>query len=90
MAETLALIRWIGEIDGNDIEFVLAPLCNTPSHGKTPDDTTTGRLKSGLLTESEVLGDHAVWVLDFDLCRGMTMNSTGMEQAAAALWRIDP
>lgn len=25
MAEALALLHWIGKVDGNDIEFVLAP-----------------------------------------------------------------
>lgn len=73
MAETLAMMHWIGEIDGNDIEFVLAP----PSKG------------SPLKMESNVLGDHSMWVLDFDLCGRMRMDSKGVEQAAAAFWGND-
>ncbi|KAJ5705910.1 hypothetical protein N7536_001599 [Penicillium majusculum] len=73
MAETLAMMHWIGEIDGNDIEIVLAP----PSKG------------SPLKTESNVFGDHSMWVLDFDLCRRMAMDSKGVEQAAAAFWGND-
>lgn len=73
MAETLAMMHWVGEIDGNDIEFVLAP----PSKG------------SLIKTESKVLGDHSLWVLDFDLCRRMAMDSKGVEQAAAAFWGND-
>ncbi|KAJ5213432.1 hypothetical protein N7449_000601 [Penicillium cf. viridicatum] len=73
MAETLAMMHWIGEIDGNDIEFVLAP----PSKGFP------------LKMESKVLGDHSMWVLDFDLYRRMTMDSKGVEQAAADFWGND-
>lgn len=57
MAETLAMMHWISEIDGNDIEFVLAP----PS-------------ENGFKIKSTILGEHSIWVLDFDLCRRMTMD----------------
>lgn len=30
MAEALATMHWVGEIDGNDIEFVLAPPYKDP------------------------------------------------------------
>ncbi|KGO77595.1 Protein of unknown function DUF3669, zinc finger protein [Penicillium italicum] len=73
MAETLAIMHWVGEIDGNDIEFVLAPPYRVP-----------------FKMESDALGDHSIWVLDFDLCRRMTMDSKGVEQAAAAFWGNDP
>ncbi|EKV10734.1 hypothetical protein PDIG_24160 [Penicillium digitatum PHI26] len=29
--------------------------------------------------EYNALGDHSIWVLDFDLCRRMTMDSKGVE-----------
>jgi hypothetical protein len=73
MAETLAMMHWISEIDGNDIEFVLAPPCETDFKMK-----------------SNILGEHSMWVLDFDLCRIMTIDSEGVVQAAAAFWRNDP
>lgn len=78
MAETLAVMHWIGEIDGNDIEFVLAP----------PDEDESGL--SSPQTKSSVLGDHTMWVLDFDLCRKMTMDLEGVQQAVAAFWGNDP
>jgi len=78
MAETLATMHWVGEIDGNDIEFVLAP----------PNENKGGSL--GLEMESTVLGDHSMWVLDFDLCRTMAMDLEGVEQAVAAFWGNDP
>lgn len=73
MAETPAMMHWVGEIDGNDIEIVLAPPCNG----------------SPLKTESNILGDHSMWVLDFNLCRRMAIYSKGVEQAAAAFWGDD-
>lgn len=79
MAETLAVMHWVGEMDGNDIEFVLARP-NPSSH----DDN------SHYENESNALGDHSMWVLDFDLCRSMAMDSKGVEQAVAAFWANDP
>lgn len=78
MAETLATMHWIGEIDGNDIEFVLAPR----------NKNKAGSL--GLGMESTILGDHSMWVLDFDLCRTMAMNLERLKQAVAAFWGNDP
>jgi hypothetical protein len=37
-----------------------------------------------------VLGEHTMWILDFDLCRSMAMDEHGIEQAARAFWRNDP
>lgn len=75
MAETLAIMHWTSEIDGRDIEFVLAPPSkNTPTFEMN----------------SPIFGEHSMWVLDFDCCRRMEMNSEGVTQAAAAFWRNDP
>ncbi|KAJ6051566.1 uncharacterized protein N7446_006198 [Penicillium canescens] len=73
MAETLAIVHWIGEIDGNDIEFVLAP----------PDDSNW---RGSPETGNSVFGDHSLWVLDFDLCRRMTMDFNDV----ASFWGNDP
>lgn len=73
MAETLAIMHWICEVDGNDVEFVLA----SPS-------------ENGLKMKSAIFGEHSIWVLDFDLCRRMTIDPPGVVQAAAAFWRNDP
>lgn len=69
MAETLAMMPSVCEIDGNDFEFVLAP----PS-------------ENGPKMESAIFGEHTMWVLDFDLCRRMTMGPEGVAQAASAFW----
>jgi len=36
------------------------------------------------------LGPHSMWILDFDCCRSITMDQTGVEKAAAAYWKNDP
>ena len=76
MGEALATLHWLGEVDGNDIEFVLAPPPSCEGYG----------------TEMIVnaLGEHTMWMLDFDLCRSMSMDQAGVEQAVTAFWRNDP
>ncbi|KAI1328522.1 zinc finger protein-domain-containing protein [Xylariaceae sp. FL0255] len=76
MAEALAFMHWCAQIDANDVEFVLAP----PSP----------RAQTQTTLFSAVLGKHNLWILDFDCCRPMTMDKSGMEQAARAFWKNDP
>ncbi|EHA22609.1 hypothetical protein ASPNIDRAFT_36651 [Aspergillus niger ATCC 1015] len=77
MGEALATLHWLGEMDGNDIEFVLAPL---PFDEQQPN--------TDLITD--VLGQHTMWMLDFDLCQPMPMSDDGVQQAVTAFWRNDP
>ncbi|KAJ5785139.1 uncharacterized protein N7503_010351 [Penicillium pulvis] len=90
MAETLAMMHWIGEMDGNDIEFVLAPPVRDSCYEKHSEGITRASLSNGLKVDSDALGSHSMWALDFDLCRRITMDSKGVQQAAAAFWRNDP
>lgn len=69
MAEALAVIWWGARVDGNDVEFVLAPA------GSHSEARTWG---------SVVLGEHTMWILDFDCCNSMSRDQAGIEQAAAA------
>ncbi|OQE15524.1 hypothetical protein PENFLA_c031G00161 [Penicillium flavigenum] len=41
-------------------------------------------------TINNVLGRHSMWMLDFDLCRNMTMDENGVGKAVKAFWRNDP
>lgn len=76
MADTLAFLHWEAKIDAADIEFVLAP---------PREDRQTGEPFT-----SDTLGEHAVWILDFDCCRPMTMDDAGIEKAARCFYRNDP
>ncbi|KAI1130807.1 zinc finger protein-domain-containing protein [Nemania abortiva] len=40
--------------------------------------------------KSQALGNHNMWILDFDCCRRITMDRSGVEQAAKAFLRNDP
>jgi hypothetical protein len=76
MAEALAMMHWIAHVDANDVEFVLAP--PRSDHG------------SQVVFESKVLGSHVIWILDFDCCRNMSMDTAGLEQACTAFFKNDP
>ena len=74
MAETLAHLYWRAHVDANDVEFVLAP--PSPPHSGT--------------FNSDILGEHSIWLLDFDCCRHMTFDEEGVKQAVEAFYRNDP
>lgn len=77
MADALALMHWGAEVDANDVEFVLAP----------PRTTESGRRPA---FESDYLGTHSMWILDFDCCGSLSMDDTGVEQACKAFFKNDP
>jgi hypothetical protein len=74
-AEALSVMHWVAKIDGKGVEFVLAP----PWGEAIRADTI-----------SNVLDDHCMWLLDFDLCRDITRDKAGVRQAAQAFWGNDP
>ena len=86
MAETLAVLYWEAHIDANDVEFVLAPA----PPGKDHSASSEGALIHDAVIKSHCLGEHVVWILDFDCCRSMALDGKGVEQAVAAFWRNDP
>ena len=87
MAETLATLYWSARIDANDVEFVLAP----PPREKDHRNSTGADAKTSAATiESHILGNHAMWILDFDCCRDMSLDEASVEQAVAAFYKNDP
>jgi hypothetical protein len=76
MAEALALMHWGARIDANDVEFVLAP--------------PRAKHSQSFTFQSNYLGPHCMWILDFDCCQPMEMDETGVEQACAAFFKDDP
>ncbi|KAL6695540.1 zinc finger domain-containing protein [Trichoderma pleuroticola] len=85
MADALAFLYWVAEVDGNDIEFVLAQPRSQSGAAPTP-----GQLNERRLNNTNILGAHALWILDFDLCRDLTLDEQGIKQASRAFWRNDP
>ena len=77
-------LYWRAHIDANDVEFVLAPPRKSPtipSQGYSAHYTTI---------ESQTLGEHVVWILDFDCCTHMCMDKMDVEQAVVAFYKNDP
>jgi hypothetical protein len=68
------LMYWGAGVDLDDVEFVLAP----------------PRSMSSPTFLSEYLGEHVMWILDFDRVKHMSMDGDGLEQACAAFFRNDP
>ena len=85
MAETLANLYWKAHIDANDIEFVLAP---PPAHDSLL--SLEKHMAHHTTINSPTLGEHVIWILDFDCCKPMTLDEKGVEQAVAAFYKNDP
>lgn len=79
MAEALALMHWGAQIDANDVEFVLAP----------PREDSA-ELAPSPTFQSDYLSTHCLWLLDFDCCRPITLDSAGVENACVAFFNNDP
>lgn len=84
MADALAFLHWCARVDANDVEFVLAQ----PRQPAETSPTTTEFGTSWSITDPH--GSHALWVLDFDCCKEMTMDEDGIDRAARCFWRNDP
>lgn len=85
MADALAFLHWIAKVDGNDVEFVLARPRSQPDAA-----SSQMQLESRCFDNTNILGPHTMWMLDFDLCRDMTLDEKGVEQASNAFWGNDP
>ncbi|OHE91341.1 hypothetical protein CORC01_13370, partial [Colletotrichum orchidophilum] len=87
MAEALAFLHWSAKVDANDVEFVLANIRKPQaSPGEDPSKSSLGPADF----HSNAFGSHAMWILDFDCCRTMTLDSNGIKQACRSFWRNDP
>ena len=84
MAEALATLYWRAHIDANDVEFVLAPPLPESNVGSNQ------RVPLANIIKSDMLGEHVMWILDFDCCRHMQPDELGVEQAVTAFLRNDP
>ncbi|KAK4169048.1 zinc finger protein-domain-containing protein [Cladorrhinum sp. PSN259] len=78
MADALAFLLWVAEIDACDVEYVLA----RPRSGNAS-------LGTHCFTGSS-LGPHALWVLDFDCCKPLPMTLEGVHCVVERFWRNDP
>jgi hypothetical protein len=60
MAEALAFMHWVADVDANDVEFVLA------------GPSTHSKPLNGVSAPATALGQHKMWSLEFNCCRTMS------------------
>lgn len=91
MADGLAFLLWVAEIDACDVEFVLARPRPRALHPDDDDVAYPNALPPDNNTfKSDSLGTHALWILDFDCCKKLPMTTEGVKMAAESFWRNDP
>ncbi|KAF4580888.1 calcineurin-like phosphoesterase [Ophiocordyceps camponoti-floridani] len=74
MAEALAFLHWKAQVDGLGVEFVLAP------NRTNPPNQGNGSF----------LGDHTLWMLDFECCKPILTTAEGVDKAVDAFFMNDP
>lgn len=84
MADALAFLHWVAKVDGNDVEFVLGQ----PGH---QSDVSSSTRPGGIYSNNTtIFGPHMMWILDFDLCRDISLDEEGVKKAHKAFWGNDP
>lgn len=79
VADAFAFLLWAVRIDARDVGYVLARPRADSLPSKTP------RLGHYDFT----LGSHALWILDFDCCKELSMDIVEVHRAAERFWRND-
>ena len=82
MAEALAFLLWSAKVDAEGVEFVLAP--------PRPLCTSRAGQREAEIIHSNTMGDHVLWLLDFDCCQQLAMDASGMDHAVDCFLRNDP
>ncbi|KAL2258475.1 hypothetical protein VTK26DRAFT_8209 [Humicola hyalothermophila] len=87
LADALAFLLWVARIDADGVEFVLAPPRQHVNGGPRASNPLEACAQ---WSTCETLGDHVLWVLDFDRCNGLRMDRRGARRAAECFLRNDP
>lgn len=95
MADALAVIHWRAKYDGRDIEFVLGSAPTTVRRPLNKGDFTKSKSARSTWKEGMNQTDFRnrrihIWVLDFNQCRTMSMDESGIDLAVEAFFLNDP
>ncbi|MCJ1406876.1 hypothetical protein MMC19_000946 [Ptychographa xylographoides] len=89
MAIALAAMHWDGKIDACDVEFVLGSARDQQFLNVEEIDRLAPRTSTSTLLDVKK-SSVDLWLLDFNQCKGIAMDASGVEQAIAAFWQNDP
>jgi hypothetical protein len=99
LATALATCYFSAQIDANDCEFVFGRPCDA-GVAEEEESVVPGRREHVFMfnmlrpnmagADDAMCEDMAVWMLDFDCVRRISMDERGLRQAADAFWRNDP
>jgi hypothetical protein len=100
LATALATCYFSAQIDANHCEFVFGRPCGAGVAEEEEEDVIPGRrehvfafnfLRPNMAGKDDTMcEDMALWMLDFDCVRRISMDEGGMRQAVDAFWRNDP
>lgn len=80
MADTLTFLHWEAVVDAMDVEFVLARPRSLAQVQEAPSASSSSspspKIGSKKFNLEGVFGQHAMWLLDFDLRKKMTVPGT--------------
>lgn len=95
LGSAMAVIHWQAKLDGNDIEFVIGSSPEDPVRRQLTS-TDLESMAVGTSTYVQVHGHTtpnfgrrvmAFWVMDFDQCKTITVDESGVMKAVGALQR---
>jgi Zinc finger protein len=91
IAAVLAVMHWHSELDARDVEFVLGGLPTEIHHPKPTISDLRGRESTSKTLLCREEGRAAsLWLLDFNQCRRISMDLTGVDVAVDAFCVNDP
>lgn len=100
LATALVTCYFSAQIDANDCEFVFGRPCDAGVAEEEEENVVPGRrehvfkfnmLRPNMAGKDDTMcDDMALWMLDFDCVRRISMDERGLRQAVDAFWRNDP
>ncbi|KAF4548543.1 Hypothetical protein D9617_27g045100 [Elsinoe fawcettii] len=96
MGEGLAALHWGAEVDGDDVEWALGTSVSSTILARplTFDELKT--LRPGTDTATHTMGNRnfkrrmaSLWLLDFNRCKGITLDEDGVKQIVDCFFRND-
>ncbi|KAG9206990.1 hypothetical protein G6514_000281 [Epicoccum nigrum] len=100
LAKALATCYFVAQFDANGCEFVFGLPCGAGNTAEEGESVVPGRRENmrvfnmlwpNMAGKDDTMCENmAVWMLDFDCVRRISMDERGLRQAADAFWRNDP